>query len=198
MADTLHKNCFICKQSLPREAFHKSSARPDGLYPYCRPCDSKRRADRKNADPERNAREVARKAAYDVQYFSQNKERIAKRLARYYLDNADRKKALIKAWQQENVERVRAYKASNKAKRRAACNGGIGGPELLEWKRRQTKVCYWCGSKCARKHHVDHYVPLTKGGRHELANLVISCPTCNQRKCAKDPLDFAREVGRLL
>jgi len=101
-------------------------------------------------------------------------------------------------WQSKNIERVRAYKATNKAKRRSTTDTGISGAALLAWKNAQPKRCYWCGGKCSRNYHVDHYIPLSRGGKHEVSNLVIACQTCNLRKHAKDPLDFAKEVGRLL
>jgi len=198
MADSPSKTCFVCKQSLPRAAFHKASNRPDGLYPYCRACDSQKRAAEKAADPEKAARNAKKKRAYDAIYTAKNVEKIRARSLAAYHENAEHKKAQIRKWQIANPEIVRAYKATSKAARRCVEKAGITGRELLAWKRETPKVCYWCSAKCAKHHHVDHYTPLSRGGKHEAANLVISCPTCNLRKHAKDPLDFAREVGRLL
>ena len=198
MADETHKTCVRCKQSLPRDAFFSAKNRPDGKYPYCRECNKAWLRERSTADPTAEAARRTRKKAYDAAYHDKHKARkIEKVMARYYA-KPDEIKARIKVWQQTNVERVRAYKASSKAKRRAACHDGISGPELLRWKKAQAKVCYWCAAKCARRYHVDHYRPLSKGGKHEVSNLVIACPTCNLRKHAKDPLAFANEVGRLL
>ena len=64
------------------------------------------------------------------------------------------------------------------------------------WIDSQAKVCFWCGVPCEGNFQVDHFHPLSKGGRHELANLEISCPTCNQRKGAKLPAIFAKMVGK--
>ena len=47
-------------------------------------------------------------------------------------------------------------------------------------------------------HHVDHIVPLAKGGQHVASNIQILCPTCNVRKSAKDPIDFMQSRGFLL
>jgi len=102
------------------------------------------------------------------------------------------------AWRKANPEKRAAIIHNYVARRRAQTESGVSTSELLEWKLAQKKICYWCGTKCAENHHVDHYVPLSKGGAHELSNLVIACGPCNLRKNAKDPLDFAKEVGRLL
>ncbi|MFI8830536.1 HNH endonuclease [Streptomyces afghaniensis] len=42
--------------------------------------------------------------------------------------------------------------------------------------------------------HVDHLVPLARGGAHSLSNLVPACQRCNTSKGAKDPYDFAGEL----
>lgn len=197
MADCPCKTCFICKQSLLHEAFNKSKSH-GGLYPYCRACDSIRRANRLKSDPAWADGQAEKKRAYDAVYNEKNKERIRLRMAADYRSKAERKKAQIREWQKANPELVRAYKATSKAARRAQTEIGITGPELYAWKKAQPKVCHWCGVKCAKKFHVDHYVPLSRGGTHEAKNLVIACQSCNLRKHAKDPLAFAREVGRLL
>ncbi len=44
-------------------------------------------------------------------------------------------------------------------------------------------ACFYCGAeKCGG---VDHVVPLSRGGAHELANLVGACASCNSSKGAK-------------
>lgn len=60
--------------------------------------------------------------------------------------------------------------------------------------------CFWCGADLRGKHatsgvHTDHVVPRSKGGGDRLTNIVASCPACNLKKQARDPLEFAREVG---
>ena len=54
--------------------------------------------------------------------------------------------------------------------------------------------CFHCG-KVTRKgsRHVDHLIPLSKGGLHAVSNLVISCGHCNDSKGSKMP----EEVGLL-
>lgn len=198
MADAPLKTCYICKQHLPHDSFVRARSRPDGRYPYCRKCDAEKRAARKASDPEWAAMAAAKKREYDAQYVAKNKEAKRAYAHAYYWKNRESVKAAVRQWQDSNPEAVRAYKLTTKIKRRAASDGGMTGRQLVEWKRQQPKVCYWCGVKCARHYHVDHYVPLVKGGKHEASNLVIACPTCNLNKHAKDPMDFARERGRLL
>jgi 5-methylcytosine-specific restriction endonuclease McrA len=63
--------------------------------------------------------------------------------------------------------------------------------------------CYWCNKKLDKKNigkniHLDHYVPLAKGGLNTIENIVISCSKCNMSKHSKDPIVFANSIGKLL
>lgn len=102
------------------------------------------------------------------------------------------------AWRRANPDKRAAITHAYSARRRAQERGGVSTKDLCEWVKAQRKVCYWCGAKCAKNYHVDHYTPLSRGGAHDIPNLVIACAPCNLKKNAKDPLDFAKEVGRLL
>lgn len=50
-------------------------------------------------------------------------------------------------------------------------------------KRRDNMICRYCGAFTI-KGHVDHIIPLSKGGTDDLNNLAWSCPSCNLRKGA--------------
>ena len=55
--------------------------------------------------------------------------------------------------------------------------------------------CYLCGKWIPMgKRHVDHIVPLSKGGKHMASNLAVACAFCNVSKNAKMPA----EVGVLV
>lgn len=124
----------------------------------------------------------AEKAAYDRQYRAENAERL-----RFY----------DKHLRPIDPEKTRSVKKAYKARRKSWEKGGISGPELMAWEGRQEKICYWCGDECPDEYHIDHYVPLSKGGAHSEENLVISCPKCNIQKNAKDPYEFAQSFGKL-
>jgi 5-methylcytosine-specific restriction endonuclease McrA len=55
--------------------------------------------------------------------------------------------------------------------------------------------CYLCGDMIPNgERHVDHIVPLSRGGGHVASNLAIACAECNLRKAAKLP----EEIGLLV
>lgn len=120
-----------------------------------------------------------------------------KRKRESYERNREAKIAQAREWGIRNPDKLRACKKANQANRRTVEKSGDRPYAVLAWEKSVAKVCYWCNCKCKTKYHVDHYTPLSKGGKHEVSNLVIACPTCNLRKSAKDPLEFAASVGRL-
>jgi hypothetical protein len=54
--------------------------------------------------------------------------------------------------------------------------------------------CIYCGGPFQ---HLDHFVPLSRGGAHGLSNLVPSCQLCNLRKHDKLPTEWLRPKLRL-
>lgn len=116
---------------------------------------------------------------------------------KYYQENPEKKSRMAREWMENNKERRASIVRSYDARRRAWVKDGDTTRDIHNWTSRQEKICYWCGIFCLDRFHVDHYQPLSKGGKHEIPNLVISCPRCNLKKNAKDPYDFANSLGRL-
>lgn len=55
--------------------------------------------------------------------------------------------------------------------------------------------CYYClKSLPAGPEHIDHYIPVAKGGGHFKHNLRPSCACCNIAKNDKDPIEFMKEI----
>ncbi len=49
--------------------------------------------------------------------------------------------------------------------------------------------CWYCQKKL-HKYHIEHRIPISRGGPHHLSNIVISCPPCNFSKGAKMPWEM--------
>ena len=68
--------------------------------------------------------------------------------------------------------------------------------------RMQRSKCAYCRVAIKRSDrrswNLDHIHPIAKGGDNRRSNLQITCRECNARKSAKDPIEFARSMGKLI
>ena len=137
------------------------------------------------------------KKEYDREYNEKNKDRRYAQMREYRESRSSELVEKAKRWSAANPEKRKLISKHYKARRRAQEEGGATFSEIESWESGAVKVCHWCGVKCADKYHLDHYHPLSKGGKHTVDNFVIACPDCNLRKSAKDPYQFAASMGRL-
>ena len=160
-------------------------------------------------------------------WYKENKEKHKKRSKEYYFNNLEKAKITqrkhyektqekrkryskewaaknkervnnnLKRWQSENYEKVRNYKRNCDAKRRKAL-GNHTSQDILNLYKQQKAKCVNCMCNIKEKYHVDHIMPLSLGGSNNAKNLQLLCPSCNCKKHAKHPIDWALENGRLV
>ena len=106
-------------------------------------------------------------------------------------------KAVNAAYAKANPEMFRASGANRRARDMAA-EGSYTAEDVKRIGETQKWRCHWCKTPTKQKYHVDHIVPLSKGGTNWPKNLCVACPPCNQRKHAADPIAFAQRIGLLL
>lgn len=93
------------------------------------------------------------------------------------------------------MQRSREYRRNNPDRRRAQedaradrmrSNHGyapFGAPEWEAMKRRHGSRCAYCGAR-SDSLEMDHVIPISRGGRHAIANILPACASCNRRKSA--------------
>jgi 5-methylcytosine-specific restriction endonuclease McrA len=125
---------------------------------------------------------VGRKDELRAVYLA-NKREFRERTARWFADHPGRRRFYVAQ------RRARQKRSEVEADREAI-------RALYELAASNSVVtCYLCGkSTHRRKRHVDHIVPLSKGGQHRRSNLAVACSGCNLSKNAKLPA----EIGLLL
>jgi 5-methylcytosine-specific restriction endonuclease McrA len=71
---------------------------------------------------------------------------------------------------------------------RNALGNGITEKEWNQLKEDCDYRCAYCGKKAVLE--LDHVVPISRGGSHEISNAVPSCRSCNAKKGNKSLLLF--------
>ena len=184
------KTCTKCKIEKDLSDFSKASKKPGGLRFQCKSCDMKY-----------NKANSEKISEYQKNYYMKTAEYSAERKRKYHHENRDRIAAKRKIYRSENSEMLTISKRNERAKRRKA-EGKHTLEEIQKILEMQKFMCANCNAKLVKsgknKYHVDHIMPLIKGGSNWPDNLQCLCPTCNLRKNAKDPIAWANENGRLL
>lgn len=161
---------------------------------------SRLRAEKWRKTPKWKRQEMYRRAA-------SNPKTKAKRLAsvrEWCKRNPEKKRALDRRWYEANKARVfactEARRRAHPEQARARCalryarkkKATVGDTKKIRefYKRVQIQnyvECRYCKREAirGRDRHVDHVVPLSRGGSHCVKNLVAACGKCNRDKKAK-------------
>jgi 5-methylcytosine-specific restriction endonuclease McrA len=110
---------------------------------------------------------------------------------------AEKARSKTKKRYHENPVAHKAHVRNRKLRLRKA-EGRHTGAELISLFEKQNGKCTNCIGSIKRGYHVDHIVPVSRGGSNWITNIQLLCSYCNLRKHARDPLEFARAEGRLL
>lgn len=92
-------------------------------------------------------------------------------------------------WRAKNREKV----SIKNCKRRAA-PGKYSEDDIASLLDRQEGRCAGCKCGLYGDHHVDHLIPVAKGGTSFVGNLQLLCPKCNLVKSVMLPIEFKHRV----
>lgn len=145
---------------------------------------------------------------YGRRYYAKNAAVLCERQKSYRradpAKNASVKQAWAEAnpdyarnWRLANPEAVAVYHAKRRA-RRVSAGGTFSAQDVAAIRVQQKDRCAYCRVGLNNRGHVDHIVPLARGGSNWPRNIQLLCQPCNQRKKDRDPVEYARSTGRLL
>lgn len=141
----------------------------------------------------------AKHPEYNKKYYATHKEEDRERGRRWQENNKAKVSARQRRWKANHPEEARAREKANTARRRSA-NGSFTARDVrLQIKAQTDKKgvlhCWWCDKPIKDKYHVDHRIPIKKGGSNNPGNICIAHVKCNLSKGAKLPHEWN---GRLL
>lgn len=106
---------------------------------------------------------------------------------RYAREHSERKIAQGRVWREANPVRVAEKRRQGDAVRRARLIGlhvESVDPSIV-WQRDEG-VCHLCSLPCdVENWHLEHVIPVARGGPHCYANTAVAHPLCNWSKGAK-------------
>lgn len=188
------KRCYACGKWKPVDQFSRDRTRKDGLDPKCRACQAAYR--KANAEriskTKRSCREkkIEHYRERDKRYAIENAARIDEYQRQYRVKHAEKKRAYARAYRLTDKGRMSERGASERRRARELnASGTFATSDIEAIRKAQGNRCYICG-KTLKKYHIDHFIPLAKGGTNDPGNLRLACPKCNNHKRAKHPHDM--------
>ncbi len=130
-----------------------------------------------------------------------NRDRVKKLNQDYYYRHPGRQRAATRNWSQHNPEKASKLSRVHGSRRRALQRESAENFTQADIDRRlfqQNGKCAVCKKKITEQYHIDHIIPLSRGGSNAAKNIQLLCPGCNLKKGHKNPEDFMQEMGFLL
>lgn len=178
------KTCRICDESHDLSFYYKDKAGKDGHRNECKNCSKKK----------------------GRQHYLNNRDKKLKNQREYYRAHQQEAIEYAREWRQKNPDKCREYhkryaqKYAEKEKirhrdkqfRRNALkkNNGTFKVRYKDLAKIYTMPCAYCGQR--GKIHVDHVIPIAKGGVHGVGNLQPLCESCNTSKADKYMIEWKR------
>lgn len=172
-----------------REAKREASRRWAAANP------GKARAKSREACRRARAKDAAKVNEAQRKWNAANRERSRAAVQRWRSkpENQERHRQTSLKWAAENPAKALALGAMRRARKKQATVGDLKAiAAIYEKARSVVRVrCAYCGRyPKVGDRHVDHVVPLSRGGTHSVDNLAIACARCNLAKHTKTEEEF--------
>lgn len=118
--------------------------------------------------------EAIRYCSHECRYANQLAEHRANRAART---------AYLREWRARNPHLWKATLLRRMAAKHTTDLALVTGKDLARLVRRYGGLCAYCRERPYK--HFDHVIPLSRGGRHGIGNLLPACAPCNLAKGAR-------------
>jgi 5-methylcytosine-specific restriction endonuclease McrA len=113
-------------------------------------------------------------------HYATNREQVLERVHKYREENRDEINDRRRSAYAENPEPVLLYWQQRRTRLKG---NGVFTVTDRDWKRlcrRYDNRCFYCGSDGPLT--MDHVIPISRGGRHSVGNLLPACKGCNSTK----------------
>lgn len=168
---------------------------------------------RKEYKKEYNKTHKTERAAYAKAFRAHNPEKVASQYKQWYDANKEKRSKYGKEWQQNNkltedyevwrtkkLNYFKTYYQNNKesfkvySHKRKARIAEVGGnftkADIRDLYASQGARCYYCSISIEEGYHIEHMIPISRGGTNGPENVCLACAPCNRTKHTKTAEEF--------
>ena len=161
------KYCKGCDSYKSIDNFAKDNRAKSGLQTRCKSCQKEYYTENRD-----RYRELKKKESYKLkmkEYFNNNKDSINEYKRQRYKT-------------EEGKAKVKVNNRNRKDKIRSTSDGSITHRRILQLLKKQDYKCAISGVDIRDDYHIDHIIPLSKGGKHIDSNIQLLAPSVNMSK----------------
>lgn len=197
-----HYTCTRCGESKPATDYYYGAR--DGRLGQCKTCKrtasnayraanlGRVRESNRNISESQRAKRAERARLWRVanpersraliaEWEKANADHVAAKKAAWVAANPERSHAIKTAWKARNPDAVRDARELYRSRKHAAADIEPVS-RLIVWQRDDGR-CHICGRRAdINDWHLEHIVPLSRGGGHSYKNVAVSHPSCNLSK----------------
>jgi hypothetical protein len=167
----LNYQCKSCRKEINKKSYNKTKTTTD-THQICTKClDTKTIEDFYKDPRSRNGYMRKCKNCHNKICSANNKKR------------PEATKAAAAKWRKNNPDKIKILNSATKSRRRKSERKLFSRKDWLYILRQYRSCCAYCGG--AGDLTMDHVVPLIRGGRHSVGNIVPACRSCNSSKNRK-------------
>ena len=189
------KTCSKCKIIKDENDFNKNKSKLDGRSTECKLCvkeyNKKYREGHKDTSKIYLAKynQLNKQQLYEQkkEYIANNKAAHLHRQHNWYIKNIDEIKTRVSKYKKDHPEQYQMYSNRRSASKKTNIVEKFSNRDIINI---YNDHCFYC--QRGKFEHIDHYIPLSKGGTHTLDNVRPSCERCNLTKSNKLPDEFLK------
>jgi len=155
------KTCTKCGEMKPDHLFARNKTVKSGLSSRCKKCESTR----------------------GIERYARIKDKAKSQAAEYRTNNYEKRIEIERKSRAKNKEKNRPKKNARQSIRNKIVQSKVYTILPRELKKVYNSPCFICGSK--ENQSIDHIIPLSRGGKHSVGNIMTLCLQCNMSKHAR-------------
>jgi 5-methylcytosine-specific restriction endonuclease McrA len=131
-------------------------------------------------------------------YYLAHQGALQEKSRHYRTEHPEKAHEAVRRWAKENHQKRALYEQIRRARKRA--NGGsFTIRELNDLFAQQEGFCAYCGELLYQsfdsEFHVEHKIPVSKGGSSDIENIALACSKCNLAKGNLTDEEFTLKLG---